>query len=53
MATKKELEKDLDFLKSMKTKYKKCLTDVVSYEYLGQMIDDWIDEIKKRIRTKG
>ena len=38
--------KDLAFLKDMKKEYSRCLDDVGSYQMLGKMIDDWIDELQ-------
>lgn len=41
-------KKDIDFLKEMKERHSKCQKDAVEYEYLGNMIDDWIDELSKK-----
>lgn len=41
---------DLEFLKEMKKCWDKCNSgfDIMSFEHLGKMIDDWIDELEEQ-----
>ena len=49
------MKEDLEFLKEMKIYYDKInenYNDASSFEILGCMIDDWIDELEQKILNK-
>jgi hypothetical protein len=50
---KKQLKIDIKFLKEMHGHSQKLLDrfDIVSLEYLNQMIEDWKDELEKKLKS--
>lgn len=46
-----KMEKDLEFLKEMKQKLQDAIDgkDTTKFEFVQQMIDDWIDELEKSL----
>lgn len=47
--SKKEIKKDKDFLKEMLERLEKAPNDLVEYNYLEQMINDWISELEEHL----